>query len=190
MFDSGFGGLTVARATIDLLPGEDLVYLGDTARYPYGAKPLDEVREYAIEIAEYLVDRHQIKYLVVACNTAAAAALAELQELLPVPVMGVIDPGVRAALMATETGRIGVIGTVGTIGSGAYREAFRDIDPLVELTSAPVPASSSSSNGATPKAPRSAFWPSDCSHPSWQPMSTRCSSAAPTTPTWLAPSAR
>lgn len=139
MFDSGFGGLTVARATIDLLPGEDLVYLGDTARYPYGAKPLDEVREYAIEIAEYLVDRHHIKYLVVACNTAAAAALTDLQELLPVPVMGVIDPGVRAALSATETGRVAVIGTVGTIGSGAYREAFDSIDPLVELTSCACP---------------------------------------------------
>jgi glutamate racemase len=139
MFDSGFGGLTVARATIDLLPGEDLIYLGDTARYPYGAKPLEEVLDHAVEIAEYLVDAHDIKYLVVACNTAAAAALGHLRDLLDIPVMGVIEPGVRAALGATERGRVAVIGTVGTISSGAYDDAFGKIDPLVELTACACP---------------------------------------------------
>ncbi len=139
MFDSGFGGLTVARATIDLLPSEDLVYLGDTARYPYGAKPLEEVKSHAIEIARYLVDTYDVKYLVVACNTAAAAALGDLQAMLPIPVMGVIEPGVRAAMAATRSGRVAVIGTVGTIGSGAYDDAFGKIDPLVNLTACACP---------------------------------------------------
>ncbi len=139
MFDSGFGGLTVARATIDLLPGEDLVYLGDTARYPYGAKPQEEVLSHAVEIAEFLVQEFDIKYLVVACNTAAAAALTHLQDLLPLPVMGVIEPGVRATLAATETGRVAVIGTVGTIGSGAYPEAFGKIDAMIDVTACACP---------------------------------------------------
>ncbi len=123
MFDSGFGGLTVARATMDLLPGEDLVYLGDTARYPYGPRPLEEVAGFAHQIAGELVQRHDVKLLVVACNTAAAAALDTLSAALEVPVVGVIEPGARAVLSATVTGRIGVIGTVGTIGSGAYQRA-------------------------------------------------------------------
>ncbi len=95
MFDSGFGGLTVARAVIDLLPEEDLVYLGDTGRYPYGPRPLAEVRGFAREIARFLVDEHDVKLLVVACNTATAAALEVLRDELPVPVVGVIYPGVR-----------------------------------------------------------------------------------------------
>ncbi len=123
MFDSGFGGLTVARALIDLLPGEDLVYLGDTARYPYGPRPLDEVAGFAHQIAEVLVDRWDVKLLVVACNTAAAAALESLRDRFDVPVVGVIEPGARALVQATETGRVAVIGTVGTIDSGAYQRA-------------------------------------------------------------------
>src|SRR5918993_4629428 len=95
MFDSGFGGLTVARAVIDLMPDEHLVYLGDTGRYPYGPRPLDEVRRFAHQVAGHLVERFDVKLLVVACNTAAAAALDELAGELPVPVVGVIDPGVR-----------------------------------------------------------------------------------------------
>ena len=101
MFDSGFGGLTVARAVIDLLPAEDLVYVGDTGRYPYGPRPLDEVRGFALEIAHHLLDRHDVKVLVVACNTASAAALDELREISPVPVVGVIDPGAQAVVAAT-----------------------------------------------------------------------------------------
>ncbi len=128
MFDSGFGGLTVARALIDLLPGEDLVYLGDTARYPYGSRDLSEVREFSAQIAEHLVGEHDVKLLVVACNTASAAALEVLAERFEVPVLGVIDPGVRALVDATVTGRVGVIGTVGTVASGAYQSAVAALD--------------------------------------------------------------
>jgi glutamate racemase len=123
MFDSGFGGLTVARALIDLLPGEDLVYVGDTGRYPYGPRPLEEVARFAREITTSLVEDHDVKMVVVACNTATAAALDLLRFEFDVPLVGVIDPGVRATLAATRSGRIGVIGTVGTIGSGAYQRA-------------------------------------------------------------------
>jgi glutamate racemase len=139
MFDSGFGGLTVARALIDLLPREDVVYLGDTGRYPYGPRDLDEVRRFAHQIADHLVAEHHIKMLVVACNTAAAAALGELQDRLPVPVIGVIEPGVRSLVAATRNGHVGVIGTVGTIGSGAYQRAVADADGAVKLTCAACP---------------------------------------------------
>ncbi|MBJ68931.1 MAG: glutamate racemase [Acidimicrobiaceae bacterium] len=127
IFDSGFGGLTVARAVMDLLPSEDVVYFGDTARYPYGPKPLDEVREFAFQIAEYLINEHDVKLLVVACNTAAAAALDELSTEVPVPIIGVIAPGAQAAIDVSEVGQIAVIGTVGTINSGAYERAFSDL---------------------------------------------------------------
>ncbi len=123
VFDSGFGGLTVARALIDLLPDEDLVYIGDTARYPYGPRPLDQVRSFARQITHELVEEHDAKLVIVACNTASAAALDELQTTFPVPVIGVIEPGVRSLVAATRSGRVGVIGTVGTIGSGAYQQA-------------------------------------------------------------------
>ncbi len=127
MFDSGFGGLTVARAVIDLLPHEDLVYLGDTGRYPYGSKPLAEVAGYARQIAWSLVKDYGVKMLVVACNTAAAALpLPELAAELPVPVVGVIEPGARSLVGATRTGRVGVIGTVGTVRSGAYQHAVAE----------------------------------------------------------------
>src|SRR6478736_3519343 len=139
MFDSGFGGLTVARAFIDLLPDEDLVYVGDTGRYPYGPRSLDEVAGFAHEIARYLVAEYDVKLLVVACNTAAAAALGALRDELDVPVMGVIDPGVRSLVRATETGRVGVIGTVGTVASGAYQRAVAASGAPVELTVAACP---------------------------------------------------
>lgn len=127
MFDSGFGGLTVARAVIDLLPNEHLVYFGDTGRYPYGSKSQADVREFAIEIAHHLVDAYDIKMLVVACNTAAAAAFEQLEESLSIPVVGVIDAGVKALVKVTQTGRTGVIGTVGAIDSGAYSTAFAEL---------------------------------------------------------------
>lgn len=139
MFDSGFGGLTVARALIDLLPAEDLVYLGDTGRYPYGPRPLEEVRCFAHQIARRLRHDHDVKLLVVACNTASAAALGSLQAELDVPVVGVIEPGVRSLVAATRNGRVGVIGTVGTIGSGAYQEAVAAASPEVALTCAATP---------------------------------------------------
>src|SRR3954454_18377673 len=139
MFDSGFGGLTVARALIDLLPAEDLVYVGDTGRYPYGPRPLDEVRQYARRITRFLIERFDVKMAVVACNTASAAALDLLRFEHDVPLVGVIDPGARAAVKATVNGRVGVIGTVGTIGSGAYQRAVRSMRAPVELTCAACP---------------------------------------------------
>jgi len=139
MFDSGFGGLTVARALIDLLPAEDLVYIGDTGRYPYGSKPLSEVRGYARELAWSLVEDFGAKAVVVACNTATAAGLDELRAELPVPVIDVIEPGARALVMATSTGRVGVIGTVGTISSGAYVHAVGRTGAPVHLASAACP---------------------------------------------------
>ncbi len=139
MFDSGFGGLTVARALIDLLPAEHLVYLGDTGRYPYGPRPLDEVRGFAEQITDLLVREHDMKLLIVACNTAAAAGLDALQARVGVPVVGVIEPGVRSLARATHSGRAGVIGTVGTIGSGAYQQAVAELAPELELTCAACP---------------------------------------------------
>ncbi|CAN5439532.1 glutamate racemase [soil metagenome] len=139
MFDSGFGGLTVARAFIDLLPAEDLVYIGDTGRYPYGSRPLAEVRKFAEELARSLVDDHGAKAIVVACNTAAAAGLDDLRASLPVPVLDVIEPGVAALVRTTVTGRVGVIGTVGTVSSGAYRTAVSCTGVPVQLTSAACP---------------------------------------------------
>lgn len=139
MFDSGFGGLTVARALIDLLPSEDLVYLGDSGRYPYGPRDQEQVRGFARQITRLLIDEHDVKLVVVACNTAAAAALDVLQAESSVPVIGVIEPGVRALVAATTTGRVGVIGTVGTIGSGAYQKAVADTGADVRLTCAACP---------------------------------------------------
>ena len=139
MFDSGFGGLTVARAVIDLLPGEDLVYVGDTDRYPYGPRPLDEVRSFALQITKHLVDEFDVKAIIVACNTAAAAALEDIEQSFGIPVLGVIEPGVRALVQATRNGRVGVIGTVGTVRSGAYQRAVEQADADVELTIAACP---------------------------------------------------
>ena len=143
MFDSGFGGLTVARAVIDLLPSEDLIYIGDTARYPYGPKPASEVRSYAIELATSLVRDFNAKLIVVACNTAASVALSELRSLLSVPDIGVVEPGARALVEATTNNRVGVIGTVGTISSGAYESAVanaaRDVSREVSLTATACP---------------------------------------------------
>lgn len=139
MFDSGFGGLTVARAVIDLMPNEDLVYIGDTGRYPYGPRPMDEVLGFAREIAWSLVDDHGAKVIVVACNTAAAAAFSQLSDELPVPVISVVEPGARALSLATRSGRVGVIGTVGTIGSGAYQRALAEVNPSLDLVAAACP---------------------------------------------------
>ncbi len=139
MFDSGFGGLTVARAVIDLLPDQDLVYFGDTARYPYGTKTAEEVRAHSIEIAEYLRDRYDPKMLIVACNTAAAASLAVLRRLLDIPVVSVIEPGLRAAAQVTATGRVGVIWPVGTVSSQAYERAAIALTPETELVVAACP---------------------------------------------------
>ena len=123
VFDSGVGGLTVARAIIDQLPGESIVYVGDTAHSPYGPKPIAEVREYALAVMDDLV-ASGVKLLVIACNTASAAMLRDARERftegLGLPVVEVIQPAVRAAVRQTRNGRVGVIGTVGTVKSQAY----------------------------------------------------------------------
>jgi glutamate racemase len=128
VFDSGIGGLTVARALFERLPRESIIYFGDTARVPYGPKSPDTVRRYSAEILAYLL-RRGVKAVVVACNTSTAHALGYLQEHSPVPVVGVIEPGARAAVAATRTGTIGVIGTAGTIASGAYERAIKALRP-------------------------------------------------------------
>lgn len=128
VFDSGVGGLTVLDAVRGRLPGESTVYLGDTARLPYGPKSPETVRRYARECADFLLGRG-VKMLVVACNTASARALPGLREEVPVPVVGVVLPGAREAVERSRTGRIGVIGTRGTIESGAYQDAIRERRP-------------------------------------------------------------
>ncbi len=141
VFDSGLGGLTVLRALIDLLPHEDIVYFGDTGRFPYGPKPRDELVKYAMEITDLLVDQ-DAKAIVVACNSAASAALDVLRDRYDVPIVGVIEPGLRAAATVTRTGRVGVIGTVGTIASGAYQRAADGLvhsGRRIELTCAACP---------------------------------------------------
>ncbi len=122
VFDSGVGGLTVARAVLDLLPNEPIVYVGDSARYPYGPRPLEEIRRFALEIAGDLVNRY-VKMLVVACNSVEVAAIADVAAAHDTPVVGVVDPGARAAVAATRNGRIGVIGTEATVASRAYDRA-------------------------------------------------------------------
>lgn len=136
IFDSGLGGLTVLRALVDLLPQESTLYFGDTGRFPYGPKPADEVLKYSLEIADLLIDR-RVKLLVVACNSATSVALGALQDRYEVPVIGVVEPGVRAAAATTRSGRVGAIGTVGTIASGAYQRAAAADG--IELTCAACP---------------------------------------------------
>src|SRR3989442_766643 len=128
VFDSGIGGLTVARAVFERLPHESVIYFGDTARVPYGPKSPDTVSRYSGEILAYLLARG-VKALVVACNTISAQALDFLRERSPVPLVGVIEPGARAAVQGTRSGNIGVIGTAGTIASGAYERAIKRLRP-------------------------------------------------------------
>jgi glutamate racemase len=137
IFDSGFGGLTVARAVIDQLPHESVLYLGDTARQPYGSKPLGEVREYALECLDHLVDQG-VKLLVIACNSASAAVLRDARERYDVPVVEVILPATRRAVAASRGGRIGVICTRATAESMAYDDAFAAA-PQVSLTTRACP---------------------------------------------------
>jgi glutamate racemase len=128
IWDSGLGGLTVVREVRRLLPREKILYFGDTARVPYGSKSADTVRRFARENSEFLIERG-VKLLVVACNTASAVALDDLRATLDLPVLGVIEPGAKAAAAATKTGIVGVIGTPATVGSGAYTAALRSIRP-------------------------------------------------------------
>ena len=137
IFDSGYGGLTVARAVLDQLPHEPVVYLADTARQPYGPRPIAQTREFALECLDRLVERG-VKALVIACNTASAAVLHDARERYDVPVIEVIRPAVRRAAAATRNDRVGVISTRGTHQSGAYTDAFAAA-PHVQVSSQPCP---------------------------------------------------
>lgn len=138
IFDSGIGGLTVVKELSRLLPNEQLIYFGDTARVPYGTKSKRLVQQYALEDAYFLL-QHDVKMIVIACNSASASALPLLQEKLDVPVLGVVTPGATAALEISKNDRIGVIGTSATINSGAYAEEIRKIDPQTKVYGQPCP---------------------------------------------------
>ncbi|MCK4776298.1 MAG: glutamate racemase [Candidatus Krumholzibacteria bacterium] len=138
VFDSGIGGLTVLKELLAHLPGEAFVYFGDTARVPYGTKSAETVRRFSRENVRLLLDRG-VKSVVVACNTASAEALPMLQREFALPIVGVIEPGVRAAVTASGSGKIGVIGTAGTIRSGAYQAGIRLLKENADITAAPCP---------------------------------------------------
>ena len=137
IFDSGVGGLTVARSILDQLPNESTLYIGDTARGPYGPRPLAEVREFALESLDFLVEQG-VKAIVIACNTASAAMLRDARERYSIPVIEVIQPAARRAVSATRSGKIGVIGTRATIDSAAYLDAFAAA-PQLDITSISCP---------------------------------------------------
>jgi glutamate racemase len=137
VFDSGIGGLTVVRALRRQLPGEDIIYFGDPARFPYGTKSSETITRFAQEDAEFLLVR-KVKLIIVACHSASSAALPELTRRLPVPVLGVIEPGARAAVAATRSNRVAVIGTQATITAGAYEQAMRRLRPGIEIIAKPT----------------------------------------------------
>ncbi len=132
IFDSGVGGLTVLQRLLETVPREHLIYLGDTARHPYGTKSAAVVARYSIENTQFLVDKG-VKMIVVACNSASAVALDTLRERFEVPVIGVIEPGARAAVATTRNRKVGVIGTEATIASGSYTRALRALEPELEI---------------------------------------------------------
>ncbi|AEH53963.1 MULTISPECIES: glutamate racemase [Heyndrickxia] len=138
VIDSGVGGLTVAKEMMRQLPNETIYYVGDTARCPYGPRPVEEVKKFTWQMIRFLMDK-QIKMLVIACNTATAVILDEVREELKIPVLGVIYPGARAALKHTKNFRIGVLGTVGTIKSQAYERALKSINKKVRITALACP---------------------------------------------------
>jgi glutamate racemase len=132
IFDSGIGGLTVFKEISSILPLEDIVYLGDTARVPYGIRSAETVARYSFECTDFLM-KEQIKVLVVACNTVSAISLSEIRERVSIPVIGVIQPGAKAAQQATRNKRVGVIGTEATIRSSAYSKAIKALDESIEV---------------------------------------------------------
>jgi glutamate racemase len=138
VFDSGVGGLTVVRALMEGLPFEDIIYFGDTARVPYGVKSVETIRRYALQITEFLLQQ-EVKALIVACNTMSAVAYGVIEDLAPVPLLGVVDAGARGAVALTKTRRIGVIGTPTTITSSTYVTAIKRYDPHVEIFSQACP---------------------------------------------------
>jgi len=138
VFDSGVGGLTVLHEIVKALPHEEEIYFGDTGRYPYGTKSAETITRFSLENVEFLVDRG-IKLLVVACNSASAVALDAIRTRFAIPVIGVIEPGARAAAAKTRTGKVGVIGTLGTVRSGAYTRELQAARPGVEVTAKACP---------------------------------------------------
>ncbi len=138
VFDSGVGGLTVVRALRSAIPGEDIVYLGDTARVPYGSKSPRTIERYSLTCQQFLLDRG-VKLVLIACNTASATALPALVAASPVPVIGAVAPGAASALAATRNGHLGVIGTLGTIRSGAYAKAIHETNPDARLSALACP---------------------------------------------------
>ena len=138
MFDSGIGGLTVLKAIMEKTPDENIIYFGDTARLPYGTKSGETVTRFSEEITRFLM-RRNIKLLVIACNTASAYALTRIRSMIDIPVVGVIEPGARAAAAGTRNRKVGVIGTRATIESGAYLEAIQRMDPSIKVFSTACP---------------------------------------------------
>ncbi|HEY6011419.1 MAG TPA: glutamate racemase [Nitrospirota bacterium] len=138
IFDSGIGGLTVLKEIVAKLPHENIIYLGDTARVPYGIRSAETVTRYSFENTQFLLSQ-EIKMLVVACNTASAISLEAVKKEFPLPVIGVLEPGARAAVAATKTGKVAVIGTEATINSGAYEKAIKKLAPNVEVRSLACP---------------------------------------------------
>lgn len=138
MFDSGIGGLTVLKAIMERMPDENIVYFGDTARLPYGTKSRETVTRFSEEITRFLM-RRNIKLLVIACNTASAYALTRIRSIIDIPVVGVIEPGARAAAGSTRNRKVGVIGTRATIASGAYLEAIQRMNPAIKVFSTACP---------------------------------------------------
>lgn len=138
VFDSGVGGLTVAHELMRQLPKEELIYVGDTLRCPYGSRPEEEVKQFTFELVQFLLNKN-VKMIVIACNTATAFALDDLKEQLDIPIIGVIQPGARAAIKNTKNEQIGIIGTEGTVRSKAYPEALQQINQNLEVTSLACP---------------------------------------------------
>jgi glutamate racemase len=138
VFDSGVGGLTVVRAIVDLLPNEPVLYLGDNGRFPYGPRPVGEIRRFGLELADALVAR-DVKMLVVACNSIEVAGIEDVAGAHGIPVVGVVEPGARAAIRATRNHRVGMIATEATVASGAYDRAVEDLHADVRLRSVACP---------------------------------------------------
>ena len=139
VFDSGLGGLTVARCIAEALPHESIYYVGDTKRCPYGVRSEEEVRSFVLQAGRWLAER-DIKIMVIACNTATAAGLRIAQQILPVPMIGVIAPGARAAINSTRTRKVGVLATPLTVRTGAYTRAIQDLDAGVDVYGCPAPS--------------------------------------------------
>lgn len=138
VFDSGVGGITVLREIINVTPDESTIYFGDTERFPYGPKDLNEVRKFVFKITRFLYDK-DVKLIVIACNTSTAAALKDLKEQYDIPIIGVIEPGARTAVYNTRNKRVGVIATKGTVESNAYQNEIARIDPGIKTFSVPAP---------------------------------------------------